>query len=97
MRVLVDDLLIDAPDETLLALAAHPNIDIRIYNPVHSVGVAWYSRLWSAVTDFRGSNQRMHDKVLIVDGELAITGGRNMADEYFDYDHATTSAIAMRS
>jgi len=88
VRVLVDDLLIDAPDETLLALAAHPRIDIRIYNPVHSVGVAWYSRLWSAVTDFRGSNQRMHDKVLIVDGELAITGGRNMADEYFDYDHA---------
>jgi putative cardiolipin synthase len=88
VRVLVDDLLIDAPDETLLALAAHPRIDIRIYNPVHSVGVAWYSRLWSAVTDFRGSNQRMHDKVLIVDGELAITGGRNMADEYFDYDQA---------
>ncbi len=88
VRVLVDDLLIDAPDETLLALAAHPRIDIRIYNPVHSVGVAWYSRLWNAVTDFRGSNQRMHDKVLIVDGELAITGGRNMADEYFDYDHA---------
>jgi putative cardiolipin synthase len=30
----------------------------------------------------------MHDKVLIVDGELAITGGRNMADEYFDYNQA---------
>jgi putative cardiolipin synthase len=87
VRVIVDDLLIDAPDETLLALAAHPNIDIRIYNPMHSVGVSWYRRLWSAVTDFRGSNQRMHDKLLIVDGELAITGGRNMADEYFDYDH----------
>jgi putative cardiolipin synthase len=87
VRVIVDDLLIDAPDETLLALAAHPNIDIRIYNPMHSVGVPWYRRLWGAVTDFRGSNQRMHDKVLIVDGELAITGGRNMADEYFDYDH----------
>ena len=88
VRVLVDDLLIDAPDDTLLALAAHPSVDIRIYNPVHSVGVAWYSRLWTAVTDFRGSNQRMHDKALIVDGELAITGGRNMADEYFDYDQA---------
>jgi putative cardiolipin synthase len=87
VRVIVDDLLIDAPDETLLALAAHPNIDIRVYNPLHSVGVPWYRRLWSAVTDFRGSNQRMHDKVLIVDGELGITGGRNMADEYFDYDH----------
>ena len=87
VRVLVDDLLIDAADETLLALAAHPNVDIRIYNPVHSIGVPWYRRLWEAVTDFRGSNQRMHDKVLIVDAELAITGGRNMADEYFDYDH----------
>jgi putative cardiolipin synthase len=84
----VDDLLIDAPDATLLALAAHPNVDIRIYNPVHSVGVPWYRRLWSAVTDFRGSNQRMHDKVLIVDGELAVAGGRNMADEYFDYNQA---------
>jgi putative cardiolipin synthase len=88
VRVIVDDLLIDAPDATLLALAAHPNVDIRIYNPVHSVGVPWYRRLWSAVTEFRGSNQRMHDKVLIVDGELAITGGRNMADEYFDYNQA---------
>jgi putative cardiolipin synthase len=87
VRVIVDDLLIDASDETLLALAAHPNVDIRIYNPMHSVGVPWYRRVWGAVTDFRGSNQRMHDKVLIVDGELAITGGRNMADEYFDYDH----------
>jgi len=88
VRVIVDDLLIDAPDATLLALAAHPNVDIRIYNPVHSVGVPWYRRVWSAVTDFRGSNQRMHDKVLIVDGELAITGGRNMADEYFDYNQS---------
>ena len=87
VRVIVDDLLIDAPDKTLLALAQHANIDIRIYNPVHSVGVPWYRRVWSVVTDFRGSNQRMHDKALIVDGELAITGGRNMADEYFDYDH----------
>src|SRR5690349_18638538 len=54
VRVIVDDLLIDAPDETLLALAAHPNVDIRIYNPMHSVGVPWYRRLWGAVTDFRG-------------------------------------------
>ncbi len=88
VRVIVDDLMMDAPDKTLLALAHHPNIDIRIYNPVHSVGVPWYRRLLNLLTNFRGSNQRMHDKTLIVDGELAITGGRNMADEYFDYDHA---------
>ncbi len=87
VRVIVDDLMMHAPDDTLQALSAHPNIDIRIYNPVHSVGVRWYQRLLGIVTNFRRANQRMHDKTLIIDGQLAITGGRNMADEYFDYDH----------
>lgn len=88
VRVIVDDLLIDAPDRTLLALARHPGIEIRIYNPVHSVGTPARKRALNLATDFRGANQRMHDKTFIVDGQLAITGGRNMADEYFDYDHA---------
>jgi putative cardiolipin synthase len=88
VRVIVDDLLLDAPERTLVALALHPRIDIRVYNPMHSVGVPWYKRLWGVLRRFRDSNQRMHDKTVIVDGELAITGGRNMADEYYDYDHA---------
>ncbi|MEZ5514888.1 MAG: phospholipase D family protein [Steroidobacteraceae bacterium] len=87
VRVIVDDLLIDAPDESLLALALHPNIDIRIYNPQHSVGVPLRRRIVNIFTNFRGVNQRMHDKTFIVDGQIAITGGRNMADEYFDFDH----------
>jgi putative cardiolipin synthase len=87
VRVIVDDLLIDAPDESLLALARHPNIDIRIYNPKTSVGTPLQKRVVNVATDFRGVNQRMHNKVLLVDGKVAITGGRNMADEYFDYDH----------
>jgi putative cardiolipin synthase len=88
VRVIVDDLLIDAPDKGLLALAKHPRIDIRVYNPKHSVGTPLHKRLLNVATDFRGVNQRMHDKTFIVDGKVAITGGRNMADEYFDYDHA---------
>jgi cardiolipin synthase C len=87
VRVIVDDLLIDAPDEALLALARHPLIEIRIYNPQTSVGVPLHKRLQNALTDFRGVNQRMHDKTLVVDGRTAITGGRNMAAEYFDYNH----------
>jgi putative cardiolipin synthase len=87
VRVIVDDLLIDAPDKTLLALAKHPKIDIRIYNPQHSVGTPFHKRLLNVATDFRGVNQRMHDKTFIVDGKIAITGGRNMAAEYFDYNH----------
>ncbi len=90
VRVIVDDLLIDAPDKTLLALAKHPNVDIRIYNPRHQVGTPFHKRVLNVVTDFRGVNQRMHDKTFIVDGKVAITGGRNMADEYFDYDQAYT-------
>lgn len=90
VRVLVDDLLIDAPDKTLLALAKHPNVDIRIYNPKHKVGTPLHKRVLNVVTDFRGVNQRMHDKTFIVDGRVGITGGRNMADEYFDYDRDYT-------
>jgi cardiolipin synthase C len=87
VRVIVDDLLIDAPDKTLLALAKHKNIQISIYNPKHSVGTTFYKRILNLITDFRGANQRMHDKTFIVDGKVAITGGRNMAAEYFDYHH----------
>ena len=62
VRVIVDDLLIDAPDKALLALARHPAIDIRIYNPKTSVGAPVQRRLQNVLTDFRGVNQRMHDK-----------------------------------
>lgn len=87
VRVIVDDLMIDAPDKSLLALARHSKVDIRIYNPQTSVGVPLHKRLLSLLTNFRGVNQRMHDKTLVVDGKVAITGGRNMAAEYFDYNH----------
>jgi putative cardiolipin synthase len=86
VRVIVDDFLIDAEDTTLLLLAAHPNVDIRIYNPNVTVGVGLWQRIKNAFTDFREINQRMHDKTAIFDGVAGITGGRNMADEYFDYD-----------
>ena len=87
VRVIVDDLLIDASDQSLVALAKHPKIEIRIYNPKHSVGTPFVKRLFNLFTDFRKFNQRMHNKTFNVDGKIAITGGRNMADEYFDYDH----------
>ncbi len=86
VRVLVDDFLIDAEDNTLLLLAAHPNVHIRIYNPKYTVGTSFFRRIANLVFDFRDTNQRMHDKTAIFDGLAGITGGRNMADEYFDFD-----------
>jgi putative cardiolipin synthase len=87
VRVLVDDLLIDAPPESMLALALHPRIDIRIYNPRLNVGTGRVKKAANIVTGLRTVNQRMHDKTAIFDGVAGITGGRNMADEYFDYNH----------
>jgi putative cardiolipin synthase len=87
VRVIVDAVLLDAPHQSLLALAQHPRVDIRIYNPKASAGVPLYRRAWNLLTDFRGVNQRMHDKTVVVDGQIAVTGGRNMAAEYYDYNH----------
>jgi cardiolipin synthase C len=87
VRVLVDDLLEEAAAADLLALDANPNLEIRIYNPNISIGKSLPRKLFNVATDFRGINQRMHNKTFIVDGRVAITGGRNIADEYFDYDH----------
>ncbi len=87
VRVLVDDITLDVKDETLIALAAHPNVQIRIYNPKLMTGVSLLQKIINTITDFRGINQRMHDKTAIYDGLAGITGGRNMADEYFDFDH----------
>jgi putative cardiolipin synthase len=87
VRVIVDDVLIDAEHRTLLLLAAHPNVRIRIYSPNISVGVGFWKRIGNVFTGFRAINQRMHDKTAIFDEVAGITGGRNMADEYFDFDH----------
>jgi cardiolipin synthase C len=88
VRVLVDDLLMDAPSGAMLALAAHPNFDIRVYNPKHKTGVSLPVRVLNLLTSFKASNQRMHDKTAIFDAQVAVTGGRNMADEYFDHDRS---------
>ncbi len=87
VRVIVDDLMVDTDDEILLAFNAHPNVQIKVYNPRYTVGVSFIDRLINLLTGFREANQRMHDKVALFDNSVAVIGGRNMADEYYDYDH----------
>jgi len=86
VRLIVDDFLVEADAEELLALDSHPNLSIEIYNPTANTGKNLFQRLQSLAGDFRAFNQRMHNKTFIVDGKAAITGGRNIADEYFDYN-----------
>ena len=87
VRLLVDDIMVSADAGELLALDEHPNIFIKIYNPTANIGKNLPEKLISAATNFQEFNQRMHNKTFIVDGTVVITGGRNIADEYFDYDH----------
>ncbi|WP_462248705.1 phospholipase D-like domain-containing protein [Ekhidna sp.] len=87
VRLLVDDIMVDADADDLLALDDHPNLEIRIYNPTANIGKNLTSKVKNLATDFRGVNQRMHNKTFSVDNKVVITGGRNIADEYFDYDH----------
>ena len=87
VRILIDDILVDAGPHDILTLDAHPNIEIKIYNPGVNLGKNIVTKLAKFATDFKGANQRMHNKTFTVDGKVVITGGRNIADEYFDYDH----------
>ncbi len=87
VRLLVDDVMVEAGVHEILTLDSHDNIDIKIYNPGVNLGKNIYDKIKKFSTDFRSANQRMHNKTFIVDGKVLITGGRNIADEYFDYDH----------
>ena len=80
VRMLLDDANTRGLDATIAALDAHPNIEVRLFNPFANRGF----RLGDAITDFSRVNRRMHNKSFIVDNQAAIVGGRNIGDEYFD-------------
>jgi phosphatidylserine/phosphatidylglycerophosphate/cardiolipin synthase-like enzyme len=87
IRILVDDIMVDADIEDILTFNSHENITVKIYNPGVNLGKNIFQKIEKFATDFKSANQRMHNKTFIVDDKVVITGGRNIADEYFDYDH----------
>jgi cardiolipin synthase C len=87
VRILVDDIMVKADIEDILIFDSHPNIEVKIYNPGVNLGKNLFGKIKKFATDYRSANQRMHNKTFTVDGKIVITGGRNIADEYFDYDH----------
>ena len=79
VRLLLDDANTSGLDPTLAALAAHPNIELRLYNPFTQRG----SRALGYMTDFGRLNRRMHNKSFTADNQISVVGGRNIANEYF--------------
>lgn len=88
VRLLVDDMDLAGRDLAATVMDAHPNIEVRIFNPFSRKS----SRTLQFVTRMGSVTRRMHNKSFTVDNQMTILGGRNIGDEYFAADPALTFA-----
>jgi putative cardiolipin synthase len=82
VRLLVDDMDARSKNYGFAALDAHPNIDVRMFNPF-ATRTSSFALAFEAIGSFSRINRRMHNKTWIADNRIAIVGGRNLGDEYF--------------
>jgi putative cardiolipin synthase len=80
IRFLLDDVFTTVPDDSFLLINQHPNIQIRIFNPISRQGIP----ALNFIRHFKQANRRMHNKSFTADNVASIIGGRNIADEYFE-------------
>jgi len=88
VRLLLDDANSIGGDRRVTTLAAHRNIEVRMFNPF---------RVRTGLEPFRAANlafeaerlsRRMHNKLMVIDNAIAVAGGRNIGDEYFQGNRA---------
>lgn len=83
VRILLDDIYHSGRDSAYQTLDAHPNVEVRLFNPMGNRGAAKQANYAFKKSNF---NYRMHNKIFLVDGVAAVLGGRNIGDEYFGQD-----------
>ncbi len=83
VRLLIDDIFHSGRDEVYAALDAHPNFEVRVFNPLRRRRIG---RNLHFVINKGKLNSRMHNKIFLVDGAVAVLGGRNIGDDYFLLD-----------
>lgn len=97
VRLLVDDLHTGDVDPELARLARLPGFEVRLFNPFCCARASVFTRFAASLSDLHRLDRRMHNKLLVADGALAIAGGRNIADEYFgrspDYEFIDIDAL----
>lgn len=86
VRILLDALARQMAVKEIQALDSHENIEVKVYNSIVQKGKKNYIRFIKSVRHLNRIDQRMHNKVMVVDDLVSITGGRNISDMYFDYD-----------
>lgn len=87
VRILADQMFSEKDPAVMAFLAtAHPNFELKHYRPAFArVDPSLWQRLAAGALSFRSTNQRMHNKVTIVDDAVLVTGGRNVENTYFDH------------
>ncbi len=105
VRLLMDDLYTSGEDALLLGLAATPNVELRLFNPFPAGRSSLGKRFAASLFNFDRVQRRMHNKLFIADGAMAVAGGRNIGNQYFtrtagpnfiDLDTFVTGALLPR-
>jgi cardiolipin synthase C len=87
VRIIADHMFSDQDPHVVAFLAtAHPNLEVKHYRPASArIKSSFFSTVGAALRSFRDVNQRMHNKVMLVDDAVLLTGGRNVENTYFDH------------
>ena len=80
VRLLIDDNNAKSTEGIFLALAQHPNIEVKLFNPYRFRKY----RALDMMLDLKRINRRMHNKSFIADHQVALIGGRNMTNQYYN-------------
>lgn len=84
VRLLIDDMHTEGASDLFAVVGAHPQIEVRLFNPFPRNRI----RMTGLLIEGAHLNHRMHNKALIADNAVAITGGRNIGDHYFAVDES---------
>ena len=105
VRILVDDIYIIGADKSVAALSQHPNIEIRLFNPMQQRTSSMLLFVLEYLGNIQQLNHRMHNKLIVADNRFALVGGRNIGNEYFglnpkqnftDFDVVAFGAVAQK-
>ena len=88
VRLILDQYGTYIAADVLAAMAmAHENLDIKFFSPIMNRGGKSKTReIGTLFLNFKEVNERMHNKLFAIDGRMALVGGRNIRNAYFDYD-----------
>jgi len=89
VRLLIDDFYTTGKDERIAWYSAHPNIEVRVFNPFAGGRRSMTTRILTSLADIDRINRRMHNKLFVADSALAVTGGRNIGAEYYQHSDRT--------